>query len=48
MGAKGVWLCKITFPEIDSMLKTDEDFPNRTDEDHHMGLIGMKSTVVKQ
>jgi hypothetical protein len=33
----GVWLNKVTFPELNAPLRTDETFQAMTDEDHHVG-----------
>jgi hypothetical protein len=33
----GVWLNKVTFPELDADLRSDETFTAMTDEDHHTG-----------
>ncbi|KAJ8043844.1 hypothetical protein HOLleu_11120 [Holothuria leucospilota] len=47
----GVWLDKVTFPETNAALRTDQSFIDMEDESHHLGLtpltelgIGMVST----
>ena len=45
----GTWVGKMTYPETDSVLRTDLDFDNMIDEEHHkspsplVGTIGMVS-----
>ena len=48
----GTWLGKMTYPETNAPLRTDEAFANRQDEDHHKGVsplsqiqIGMVSQI---
>lgn len=31
----GTWVGKMTYPETDSVLRTDLDFDNMVDEEHH-------------
>jgi hypothetical protein len=48
----GVWEDKMTFPETNAPLRTDDSFERRQDEDHHKGIscltrieIGMVSQI---
>ena len=34
---------KVTFPEMDAQLRTDIQFDEMSDEDHHRGLTPLKS-----
>ena len=35
---KGVWLDKMTFPEVDAPVRTDADFNQHSDSRHHTGV----------
>lgn len=41
----GTWIGKITYPEIDCVLRSDVDFENMVDEEHHKGPSPLVGTV---
>lgn len=43
---RGEWNGKMTFPETNAKLRTDEDFINISDEEHHLGPSPLSSTGV--
>lgn len=43
---QGVWKGRMTFPETDATLRTDEDFNNMIDEDHHVGPSPLKDLSI--
>jgi len=41
----GVWEGKMTYPELDAQLRSDSDFEQMRDEDHHKGPSPLTGTV---
>jgi hypothetical protein len=41
----GTWVGKMTYPETDSVLRTDLDFDNIIDEEHHKGPSPLVGTI---
>ena len=40
---KGVWLDKMTFPEVDAPVRTDADFNQHSDSRHHTGVSPLQA-----
>ena len=40
---KGVWIDKMTFPDVDALVRTDADFNRHTDSRHHIGVSPLQA-----